>query len=182
MEKEIIVGVTGASGMVYARRLLEIASREATVHLIISDCARQIAGLEGIDLDGFEAVYAENSNMAADVASGSFRVDGMAVAPCSTRSLAAIAHGLSDTLITRAADVCLKERRPCILLVREMPLSHIHLQNMLDADRAGATVMVASPPFYHRPATIDDLVDMVVARLLDHLAIPHTLGTRWEGT
>lgn len=181
MEKEIIVGVTGASGMVYARRLLEIASREATVHLIISDCARQIAGLEGIDLDGFEAVYAENSNMAADVASGSFRVDGMAVVPCSTRSLAAIAHGLSDTLITRAADVCLKERRPCILLVREMPLSRIHLQNMLDADRAGATVMVASPPFYHRPATIDDLVDMVVARLLDHLAIPHTLGTRWEG-
>ncbi|MGC9435751.1 MAG: UbiX family flavin prenyltransferase [Methanomicrobiales archaeon] len=181
MEKEIIVGVTGASGMVYARRLLEIASREARVHMIISDCARQIAGLEDIDLDGFEAVYAENSNMAADVASGSFRVDGMAVVPCSTRSLAAIAHGLSDTLITRAADVCLKERRPCILLVREMPLSRIHLQNMLDVDRAGATVMVASPPFYHRPATIDDLVDMVVARLLDHLAIPHTLGTRWEG-
>jgi len=181
MEKEIIVGVTGASGMVYARRLLEVASRETTVHLIISDCARQIAELEGVDLDGFPAVYAENSNMAADVASGSFQVDGMAVVPCSTRSLAAIARGLSDTLITRAADVCLKERRPCILLVREMPLSRIHLQNMLDADMAGATVMVASPPFYHRPATIDDLVDMVVARLLDHLGISHTLGTRWEG-
>jgi len=181
MEREIIVGVTGASGMVYARRLLEIASRETTVHLIISDCAHRIAELEGIDLDGFAAVYAENSNMAADVASGSFQVDGMAVVPCSTRSLAAIAHGLSDTLITRAADVCLKERRPCILLVREMPLSRIHLQNMLDADMAGATVMVASPPFYHRPATIDDLVDMVVARLLDHLGIPHTIGTRWEG-
>ncbi|MHC1626099.1 MAG: UbiX family flavin prenyltransferase [Methanoculleaceae archaeon] len=181
MDKEIVVGVTGASGMIYARRLLEIATESATVHLIISGCARRIAGVEGVDLDGFDAIYTDNRDLAADVASGSYRLDGMAVVPCSTRSLAAIARGLSDTLITRAADVCLKERRPCILLVREMPLSRIHLQNMLDADLAGATVMVASPPFYHRPRTIDDLVDMVVARVLDHLGIPHEIGRRWEG-
>ena len=181
MKKEFVVGVTGASGVVYARRLLEVLCDQATVHVVISDTARQIAGIEGVDLEGFDAIYAENSNLAADIASGSFRYDGMAIVPCSMKTLAAVSNGLADNLIARAADVCLKERRPLLLLLREMPLSRIHLKNMLAADEAGATVMVASPPFYQHPKTIDDLVDMVVARVLDHMKVEHSLGTRWSG-
>ena len=181
MKKEFVVGVTGASGVVYARRLLEVLCDQATVHVVISDTARQIAGIEGVDLEGFDAIYAENSNLAADIASGSFRYDGMAIVPCSMKTLAAVSNGLAENLIGRAADVCLKERRPLLLLLREMPLSRIHLKNMLAADDAGATVMVASPPFYQRPETIDDLVDMVVARVLDHMGVEHNLGTRWSG-
>ncbi|MDK2915988.1 MAG: flavin prenyltransferase [Euryarchaeota archaeon] len=181
MKKEFVVGVTGASGVIYARRLLEVLCERATVHIVISDTARQIAGLEGVDLEGFDAIYAENSDLAADIASGSFRYDGMAIVPCSMKTLAAVSNGFAENLIARAADVCLKERRPLLLLLREMPLSRIHLKNMLAADNAGATVMVASPPFYQRPQTIDDLVDMVVARVLDHMGVEHNLGTRWSG-
>ncbi len=181
MTEEFVVGVTGASGVVYARRLLEVLCDQATVHVVISDTARQIAGIEGVDLEGFDAIYAENSDLAADIASGSFRYDGMAIVPCSMKTLAAVSNGLAENLIGRAADVCLKERRPLLLLLREMPLSRIHLKNMLAADDAGATVMVASPPFYQRPETIDDLVDMVVARVLDHMGVEHKLGTRWSG-
>jgi len=181
MKKEFVVGVTGASGVVYARRLLEVLCDQATVHIVISDTARQIAGIECVALEGFDAIYAENSNLAADIASGSFRYDGMAIVPCSMKTLAAVSNGLADNLIARAADVCLKERRPLLLLLREMPLSRIHLKNMLTADEAGATVMVASPPFYQHPKTIDDLVDMVVARVLDHLGVEHSLGSRWSG-
>ena len=181
MKKEFVVGVTGASGVVYARRLLEVLCDNATVHIVISDTARQIAGIEGVDLEGFDAIYAENSDLAADIASGSFRYDGMAIVPCSMKTLAAVSNGFADNLITRAADVCLKEKRPLLLMLREMPLSRIHLKNMLAADDAGATVMVASPPFYQRPQTIDDLVDMVVARVLDHMGVEHDLGTRWSG-
>ena len=181
MKKEFVIGVTGASGVIYARRLLEVLCDRATVHIVVSDTARQIAGIEGVDLTGFDAVYAENSNLAADIASGSFRYDGMAIVPCSMKTLAAVSNGLADNLIARAADVCLKERRPLLLLLREMPLSRVHLRNMLAADEAGATVMVASPPFYQHPETIDDLVDMVVARVLDHLGVEHSLGSRWSG-
>jgi 4-hydroxy-3-polyprenylbenzoate decarboxylase len=172
MKKEFVVGVTGASGVVYARRLLEVLCDQATVHIVISDTARQIAGIERVDLTGFDAIYAENSNLAADIASGSFRYDGMAIVPCSMKTLAAVSNGLADNLIARAADVCLKERRSLLLLLREMPLSRIHLKNMLAADEAGATVMVASPPFYQHPKTIDDLVDM---------GVEHRLGSRWSG-
>jgi 4-hydroxy-3-polyprenylbenzoate decarboxylase len=181
MKKEFVVGITGASGVVYARRLLEVLCDNATVHIVISDTARQIAGIEGVNLEGFDAIYAENSNLAADIASGSFRYDGMAIVPCSMKTLAAVSNGFADNLIVRAADVCLKERRTLLLLLREMPLSRIHLKNMLAADEAGATVMVASPPFYQHPETIDDLVDMVVARMLDHMGVKHDLGTRWSG-
>ena len=181
MKKEFVVGVTGASGVIYAHRLLEVLCDQATVHIVISDTARQIAGIEGVDLTGFDAIYAENSTLAADIASGSFRYDGMAIVPCSMKTLAGVSNGLADNLIGRAADVCLKERRPLLLLLREMPLSRIHLKNMLAADDAGATVMVASPPFYQRPETIDDLVDMVVARVLDHMGVNHRLGARWSG-
>lgn len=181
MKKEIVVGVTGASGAIYARRLLEVLCREATVHIIISEVAAKIASHEGVTFEGLDAEYHKNDKLFASIASGSHTYDGMVVIPCSSKTLAAIANGYADNLITRTADVCLKEHRTCILVTREMPLSQIHLKNMLAAHEAGATIMPASPGFYARPATIDDLVDMVVARVLDHLGVDHTLGQRWSG-
>ena len=181
MKKEFAVGVTGASGACYARRLLEVLCRDATVHIIVSDVAQQIAGHEGVSFEGFDAVYHDIDKIAAPIASGSHRYDGMVVIPCSQKTLAAIAAGYADNLITRTADVCLKEHRKCILVTREMPLSKIHLKNMLAAEEAGATIMPACPGFYHNPKTIDDLVDMVVARVLDHLGVEHNLIKRWSG-
>ena len=181
MGKVVVVGITGASGIVYGKRIAEEVGRSAKVRLIVSQTAREIGRHEGIDLDGLRATYEENENLAALVSSGSFRHDGMVVAPCSMKTLAGIANGYAETLVTRAADVTLKERRPLVLLLREMPLSRVHLVNMLAAHDAGATVMVASPAFYHRPETIGQLVDMVVARVLDHLDIPHHLPVRWRG-
>jgi len=181
MEKEFVVGVTGASGAIYARRLLEVLCKDARVHVIVSDVARQIADWEGVSFDGFHATYHANDKLFASIASGSHRYDGMVVIPCSSKTLAAIANGYSDNLITRTADVCLKEHRTCILVTREMPLSTIHLTNMLAAKEAGATIMPASPGFYNKPETIDDLVDMVVARVLDHLGMENNLARRWGG-
>jgi 4-hydroxy-3-polyprenylbenzoate decarboxylase len=179
--KVVVVGITGASGIIYGRRIAEEIGRSAEVRLIISKTAREIGRHEGVDLDGLRATPYRNEDLGAIISSGSFRHDGMVIAPCSMKTLAGIAHGYAETLVTRAADVTLKERRRCILLLREMPLSRIHLQNMLVAHDAGATVMVASPAFYHRPRTIEQLVDMVVARVLDHLEIPHDLPVRWGG-
>jgi flavin prenyltransferase len=181
MEKEFVIGVTGASGMCYARRLLEVLCKDAKVHLIVSDIAQQIADHESVTFTGFNAEYHSISKIAAPIASGSNRFDGMVVIPCSAKTLAAIAVGYADNLITRTADVCLKEHRTCILVTRETPLSKIHLRNMLAAEDAGATIMPACPGFYHNPKTIDDLVDMVVARVLDHLEVEHTLAKRWCG-
>ncbi|MCK9579203.1 MAG: UbiX family flavin prenyltransferase [Methanoregula sp.] len=181
MKKEIVVGVTGASGAVYARRLLEVICKDTKVHIIVSDMARKIASHEGISFDGFNAEYHSNDKLFASIASGSHKYDGMVVIPCSSKTLAAIANGYADNLITRTADVCLKEHRKCILVTREMPLSKIHLKNMIAAEEAGATIMPASPGFYHKPKKIDDLVDMVVARVLDHLDIEHNLIQRWSG-
>ena len=181
MGKVVVVGITGASGIIYGRRIAEEIGKSAEVRLIISKTAREIGRHEGVDLDGLRATSYRNEDLGAIISSGSFRHDGMVIAPCSMKTLAGIAHGYAETLVTRAADVTLKERRRCILLLREMPLSRIHLQNMLAAHDAGATVMVASPAFYHRPRTIEQLVDMVVARVLDHLEIPHDLPVRWGG-
>jgi 4-hydroxy-3-polyprenylbenzoate decarboxylase len=181
MGKEFVIGVTGASGVVYARRLLDILGESAQVHLIISEVAKNIALYEGVDLNGCKARYYDIHRMEAPLSSGSFRHDGMVIIPCSMKTLSSIAHGYADNLITRAADVTLKERRPCLLVVREMPFNRVHLENLLSAHDAGATVMVASPAFYHHPTTILDLVDMVVARILDHMGVEHELKVRWEG-
>ena len=181
MEKEFVIGVTGASGVCYARRLLEVLCRDAKVHIIVSDVAQQIAAHEGVSFEGFNATYHSINKIAAPIASGSNRFDGMVVIPCSAKTLAAIAIGYADNLITRTADVCLKEDRTCILVTRETPLSKIHLKNMLAAEDAGATIMPACPGFYNNPETINDLVDMVVARVLDHLEVEHTLAKRWSG-
>jgi len=181
MVKEFVIGVTGASGGCYARRLLEILCRDAKVHIIVSGVAQQIAAYEGVSFEGFNATYHPVDRMTASIASGSHRFDGMVVIPCSAKTLAAIASGYADNLITRTADVCLKEHRKCILVTRETPLSKIHLKNMLAAEDAGATIMPASPGFYNNPKTIDDLIDMVVARVLDHLEVEHNLVKRWRG-
>jgi len=181
MQKEFVIGVTGASGACYAKRLLEVLCRDATVHIIVSDIARQIAAHEGVSFEGFNATYHDIDRMSASIASGSHHFDGMVVIPCSAKTLAGVASGYADNLITRTADVCLKEHRTCILVTRETPLSKIHLKNMLAAEDAGATIMPACPGFYHNPDTIDDLVDMIVGRVLDHLGVENTLIKRWSG-
>jgi 4-hydroxy-3-polyprenylbenzoate decarboxylase len=181
MKKEFVIGVTGASGACYARRLLEVLCQDAKVHIIISEVAQQIAAHEGVSFEGFNATYHAINRIAAPIASGSNRFDGMVVIPCSAKTLAAIATGYADNLITRTADVCLKEHRTCILVPRETPLSKVHLRNMLTAEDAGATIMPACPGFYNNPETINDLVDMVVARVLDHLEVEHNLAERWGG-
>lgn len=193
---QIVVAVTGASGSIYGIKLLSaLLSRPVTVHLIISPDGRQVMAHEtdfcGGDITGYlkrtgttihpqaELKQWEPENLFAPPASGSFRHGGMAICPCSMKTLGAVASGISDTLIHRAADVCLKEKRPLILLTREMPLSLIHLENMTRAARAGATIFPASPGFYLKPVAISDLIEAVVWRVLDHLHLAPENVKRW---
>jgi 4-hydroxy-3-polyprenylbenzoate decarboxylase len=189
--KHVILGVTGASGAAYARRLAQcLLENDLHLHLIVSPPARQVMATE-LDLQEFslEALLGRTAGdvtlypyqeLGSRIASGSFLTDGMVVCPCSGRSLAAIAGGLGDNLITRAALVTLKEARRLVLVPREMPLSQIDIENMLKLSRAGAIICPACPGFYARPKAIADLVDFVVGRVLDLLRLPHTLNTRWE--
>ncbi|MDD3573557.1 MAG: UbiX family flavin prenyltransferase [Methanospirillum sp.] len=181
MNPRIVIGISGASGMIYARRLLDHLSGKAEVHIILTPVAREIASHEQIDFEDPDLIIHSPDNLASPIASGSFIHQGMVIAPCSMKTLSAVAHGFTPNLLTRAADVTLKERRPCILLLRENPLSRIHIENMLRAHDAGALIMTASPPFYHRPDDVTGLVDAVVARILDHLNIMHSIGGRWSG-
>lgn len=196
--KRITLAWTGASGMAYGLRLLEcLLNAGCRVDLLVSQAARIVARQEldlhlpgdtaelAAQLDarfaghpGALVVHGEKQWFAAP-ASGSNPADAMVVCPCSMGSLAAIAHGLADNLIERAADVMLKERRPLILVPRETPFSLIHLRNMTQLAEAGAVLLPANPGFYHRPETAAQLVDFVVARLLDQLRLPHTLTPRW---
>lgn len=196
MKKKFIVAITGASGSIYGLRLVSALMKfPADVFVLMSEAGRQVAvhetGFQFGKMAGYlEQTGVKNHDQAAltqidpadffaSIASGSFQHHGMVVAPCSMNTLAAVSAGITDNLIHRAADVCLKEKRPLILLAREMPLSLIHLRNMVRAAEAGATIMPPSPGFYTRPETIDDLVDSVVARMLDHLNVPHDLSPRW---
>ena len=182
----IIVGITGATGAIFGVRLLQ-ALRAANVesHLILSKWGLQTVehetGLGLVQLRELASVVHSTGNMAATVSSGSFRTDGMAIAPCSMRTLAAIASGNGENLVHRAADVVLKERRRLVLVVRETPLSEIHLENMLKLARIGATILPPVPAFYNRPQTIDELVDHVVARVLDQFGISADFAKRWDG-
>ena len=179
---KIVIGVTGASGTIYAKRLLEAISNDKKIeaHIIVSETGKKVAEIEKTDLSGYPVIYEDNSNLEAGIASGSFLFDAMVIVPCSMKSIAQIANGYSDTLIARAADVCLKERRPLILVPRETPYSRVHLVNMLAAHDAGAVILPASPPFYTNPKTIEELADMIVSRILDHCKIEHDIGTRWK--
>ena len=184
--KRLIVAITGATGAIFGIRMLE-ALRAAGVesHLIVSKWGLQTIEHETPytlqQVRDLAAVYHELGNMGAALSSGSFLTDGMAIAPCSVRTLAAIAHGTGEHLVHRAADVILKERRKLVLLVRETPLSEVHLENMLKLARMGATVMPPMPAFYNRPQTIDDVVDHIVARMLDQFGIEAGFAKRWTG-
>ncbi len=181
----LFIGITGASGVIYGIRVLEMLRRLSgvEVHLSMSNTAKGLIGQETeYDVEHVKNLadyYWEEHDMYAPPASGSFLLDGVAIVPCSTRTLAAVANGISDNLITRAAEVALKERRRLVLVIRESPLSTIHLENMVKVSRAGAVVMPASPGFYHRPTTIDELVDFVAGRVLDLLGVKHSFTKRW---
>jgi 4-hydroxy-3-polyprenylbenzoate decarboxylase len=192
----IVFAITGASGALYGVRLLQqLVAAEQPVSLIVSshglrlletettiktlDDLRTAVGAKGWDT--YVKTYA-NEDRGAPPASGSALSAGMVICPCSMGTLSAISVGASRSLIERAADVALKERRKLVLVTRETPLSAIHLQNMLRLSRAGAVVLPAAPAFYHRPEKISDLVDFVVARVMDQLGVAHTLGKRWDGT
>ena len=193
---DLVLAMTGASGAPYAVALLRALCRAGrTVHLTISASAVQVLREElGIEvaLDRFDpsvfgalggrVVYHHHADFSAGIASGSFLTAGMVLAPCSMSTLAAVAHGITTNLITRAADVHLKERRTLILVPRETPLSLIHLENMLAVTRAGAIVLPAMPGWYHRPRTLDDLVRFVVDRICDQLGIEDAAIDRWGQT
>ncbi len=184
--RRIIVGITGATGVIYGVRLLErLRDVSVETHLVISRWgARTLLHETAWTRERVEAlataVYASN-DMGAAISSGSFKTDGMVIAPCSAKSLAAIAHGFGENLIHRAADVTLKERRPLVLMVREAPLSPIHLENMLRLSRIGGVILPPVPAFYHLPQSIDDIVDHSVARVLDQFNIDHPSTLRWSG-
>jgi 4-hydroxy-3-polyprenylbenzoate decarboxylase len=191
----VVLAITGASGAPYAVRLLQqLVVLQVPTWLIVSSHGFRLLTTESdipdlatlrahVGAEAFDAcvtVFDDNDRGAAP-ASGSARWRGMVVCPCSMGTVSAIAHGTSRSLVERAADVALKERRKLILVPRETPLSLIHLENLTQVTRAGATVIPAAPGFYHKPASIDDLVDFIVARILDHLDVEHTLGKRWGG-
>ncbi len=178
-----VVAVTGASGSVYARRLLQELKRAGhTTFLLVSDEAKNVIRHEGEDLQRFTELatraFSEHE-MDCPASSGSVRTAGMIVVPCSMKTLSAIIQGFSDNAITRAADVALKERRTLILVPRETPLSTVHLRNLLRASQAGAIILPAMPAFYTKPKTIDDMVDFIVGRILDLINVPHNLYPRW---
>jgi 4-hydroxy-3-polyprenylbenzoate decarboxylase len=182
----LIIGITGATGTIYGVRLLE-RLRESGVetHLVISRwAARTLIHETPYTKEQVEALatvsYAPG-DMGASISSGSFKTDGMIIAPCSAKSLAAIAHGFGENLIHRAADVVLKEHRRLVLAVREAPLSSIHLENMLTLARMGAIVMPPLPAFYNHPRTIDDVIDYTVARMLDQFGLEVRGAERWLG-
>lgn len=186
-----MLGVTGASGSIYGSRLLgHLRAAGLETHLVASETAEKVCRFEGHPLpqslaagaDGLpgSVVRHDADNFFASVASGSFRHRGMVIAPCSAGTVGRLAAGTADTLLLRAADVCLKERRPLIVLLRETPLSRIHLRNLLEITEAGAIVVPASPGFYHRPASIEELVDGVLARVFDLLGLPSDIAPRWK--
>ncbi len=168
---KIVVGITGASGVVYGIRLLEVLSDIAETYLIISESAKKIIAIETeYELEEIYALAShvyDNSDLAAPLSSGSVQYDGAIIAPCSMKTLGGIASGISTTLITRAAEVCLKEGRKLVIIPREAPLSLIHLENMVKVKKAGAILLPASPAFYHLPKTVLDMVDFIVVKALD---------------
>jgi flavin prenyltransferase len=194
--KRYIVGMSGASGAPYGWCVMEELLRQGhEVHLVVTDAAWRVLKEEhGWEIHRREALFFERfahlpgslhyhpvKDIGASIASGSFRVEAMAVVPCSMGTLAKLAHGFSSNLLERAADVMLKERRPLVIVPRETPLSTIHLENMLALSRAGAMIVPAMPAFYNRPQSVEDMVAFVAGKVLDLLGVEHGLYRRWEG-
>jgi 4-hydroxy-3-polyprenylbenzoate decarboxylase len=184
--KKIIVAITGASGVIYGIRLLQVLQEsKIETHLVVSEAGERNIAIE-TDYSP-DAVYAlasvrhRNDDIAAPIASGSFRTDGMVVVPCTIKTLSAIAHSYGETLVVRAADVALKERRKLVLVVRETPLHKGHLELMHKAADLGAVILPPMPAFYQRPQTVADIVDHTVGKILDIFEIEHALFRRWGG-
>ncbi len=186
-KKRMVVAISGASGAVYGVRLLQRLRGMADVqtHLVVSDAGwlnvQQELDLPRAQVEALADMVYPVHNIGSAIASGSFRCDGMVIAPCSMRTLAAVAHGLSDNLITRAADVMLKERRRLILMVRETPLNLAHLRNMTSVTEMGGIIFPPVPGFYQRPQTIEEMVGHTVSRVLDLLDLPQADAQRWNG-
>ena len=181
----IVIGFSGASGIIYGIRLLEILhSLNIQTYLIVSEWGKKNIEIETDKnleyVKSLSSISYENFKLDASVSSGSFLHDGMVIVPCSMKSLSSIANGYDDTLISRAASVTLKESRKLILVPRETPLSRIHLENMIKLQDAGAIILPAMPGFYHKPSTIDEIVDHLVGKILDQLKIKQDLFKRWK--
>jgi polyprenyl P-hydroxybenzoate/phenylacrylic acid decarboxylase-like protein len=183
----LIIGITGASGAIYGIRLLEVlsASKEVETHLIISEAGEKMIRHEtDWDLEQVKKladICYDINDIGAELSSGSFKRDGMVIAPCSMKTLSSLANSYADNLISRAADTTLKERKRLVLLAREAPLHLGHLRNMVKLTEMGAVVFPPVPAFYHKPETIQDLVDHTIGRVLDMFDIEHNLFTRWTG-
>ena len=185
--KRLVVAITGASGALYGVRLLEAlrSLEDVETHLMISDAGvlsmHHELDLKRKDVEALADVIHNARDVGACIASGSFQSEGMVIAPCSMKTLASVAHGLSDNLISRAADVMLKERRRCVLMVRETPFNLAHLRNMTAVTEMGGIIFPPLPALYHRPESIVDMVDHTVARVLDLFQITHAIAPRWSG-
>jgi 4-hydroxy-3-polyprenylbenzoate decarboxylase len=182
---KIVIGLSGASGIIYGIRLIEVLhSINIQTYLIISEWAKKNIEIETDKtleyVKSLSSVNYDNFRLDASVSSGSFLHDGMVIVPCSMKSLSSIANGYDDTLISRAASVTLKESRKLIIVPRETPLSRIHLENMIKLQQAGAIILPAMPGFYHKPSTIEEIVDHLVGKILDQLNIKHDLFKRWK--
>ena len=182
---KIVIGLSGASGIIYGIRLIEVLhSINIQTYLIISEWAKKNIEIETDKtleyVKSLSSVNYDNFRLDASVSSGSFLQDGMVIVPCSMKSLSSIANGYDDTLISRAASVTLKESRKLIIVPRETPLSRIHLENMIKLQQAGAIILPAMPGFYHKPSTIEEIVDHLVGKILDQLNIKHDLFKRWK--
>jgi 4-hydroxy-3-polyprenylbenzoate decarboxylase len=186
--KRIVVGLSGASGAIYGIRFLELlrAQPDVETHLVVSDAAKRTIVEETDwavkDVEALATRRYDNKDIGAAIASGSFKTDGMVIVPCSVKAAASVAHCLADNLLTRAADVILKEGRPLILVVRETPLHLGHLRVLTALAEMGAVILPPMPAFYNRPKQIEDLVDHTLARVLDRLGLPQQLVTEWQGT
>jgi flavin prenyltransferase len=186
--KRIVVGLSGASGAIYGIRFLELlrALPDVETHMVVSDAAKRTIVEETDwavkDVLALAGHRYDNKDIGATIASGSFKTDGMVIVPCSVKTAASVAHCLADNLMTRAADVTLKEGRPLILVVRETPLHLGHLRVLTALAEMGAIILPPMPAFYHRPKQIEDLVDHTLARVLDRLGLPQRLVTEWQGT
>ena len=185
--RKLIVAITGATGVIYGVRLLQALRELPDVqsHLLISEAGvlnlHQELDFNRKDVEALADVVHNVRDVGASIASGSFQSDGMIIAPCSMKTLAAVANGLSDNLITRAADVVLKERRRLVLMVRETPFNLAHLRNMTSVTEMGGIIFPPLPGFYHKPQSIQEMVDHTIGRVLDLYALPHHLTPRWNG-
>jgi len=185
--RDLVIAISGATGAVYGMRLLQVLRADPGIrtHLLLSSAGvlnvKQELDMGRAEVEALADVVHNVRDVGASIASGSFQTDGMVIAPCSMKTLAAVAHGLADNLITRAADVTLKERRRLILMVRETPFNLAHIRNMEAVTLMGGIIFPPLPGFYQRPKTLDELVDHTVGRVLDLLNVAHALTPRWQG-